>query len=200
MSRSIFLDRDGTLNALIYYADTQEWESPRTVDDFAMLPGVLDALEALSLSGWSFILVSNQPSYAKGKTSLEALNAIHDALERQLRQHRIRLQEVYYCYHHPQGMVPALTTICDCRKPKIGSLLKAQQQYMLDLSQCWFIGDQDSDVLCGAAAGCKTIQLTYEPSRSKRGSTVPDYRCNDLSEALRIITPSIRVDTGEKGV
>src|SRR5262249_47061373 len=131
MSRSIFLDRDGTLNTLVYYPDTNEWESPRTVEDFALLPGALNAIQALTVVGWSLILVSNQPSYARGKTALRQLKAIHTELEQQLRARHISFQDVYYCYHHPQGIVPELTIPCDCRKPGIGSVLKAQQNTAL---------------------------------------------------------------------
>lgn len=187
MTCSIFLDRDGTLNRLVFYADTGEWESPRTISDFDLLPDAIEVLKTLTMYGWSLILVSNQPSYAKGKTSLGNLEAIDGELRRQLNYHGIVFQARYYCYHHPKAIIPELAISCECRKPGIGSLLKAQQTYDLDLRQCWFIGDQDTDVLCGQNAGCKTIQLTYSPSQSKRGAAIPLYRCASLTEVPGII-------------
>ncbi|MEO0564004.1 MAG: histidinol-phosphatase, partial [Chloroflexota bacterium] len=78
--RAIFLDRDGVLNELIYYPDFEEDESPRKPEDLRLLPGVPRALRALQSAGWALILVSNQPSYAKGKCSLEDLKAVHKRL------------------------------------------------------------------------------------------------------------------------
>jgi D-glycero-D-manno-heptose 1,7-bisphosphate phosphatase len=190
MSRAIFLDRDGTLNSLVYYPDTDEWESPRTVRDFLLLPGAVDALKALAAQGWSFIVVSNQPSYAKGKTSLAELQAIDDEFQRQLNEQGVTLQAAYYCHHHHKAVVPELAVNCDCRKPGIGLLLKAQSAHGLDLAQCWFIGDQDADVQCGQRAGCMTIQLNYGPSQSKRGTATALYHCENLTEALGIISAS----------
>ena len=193
--RGIFFDRDGILNTLVYYADTAEWESPRSPQDFEIIPGALDVLRTLQSKGWLLFLVSNQPSHAKGKTSLENLHAVHAELDSHLVVERIAFAEVYYCFHHPQGIVPEFTRTCECRKPGIGSLLKAQTAYELDLSACWFVGDQDTDVECGQRAGCHTIQIEYPPSQNKRGNSHPDYRCANVSEITAIIGDAVKVGT-----
>ena len=193
--QGIFFDRDGILNALIYYADTDEWESPRGPQDFKIIPGALDVLRELQQKGWLLFLVSNQPSYAKGKTSLENLQAVHQELESMLTAAQVSLAGVYYCHHHPHGIVPEYTGLCDCRKPGIGSLLKAKAAYDLDLSACWFVGDQDTDVECGQRAGCHTIQVEYAPSQNKRGHSQPDYRCADLSAITAIIKDPAQIST-----
>ena len=194
--RGIFFDRDGVLNSLVYYADTAEWESPRNARDFQLMPGALDVLSTLRQAGWLLFLVSNQPSYAKGKTSLEALHAVHAELDRHLNEsYQVSFAGVYYCYHHPQGVVPDYTRVCECRKPGIGSLLKAQAAYDLDLSACWFVGDQDTDVECGQRAGCHTIQIAYAPSQNKRGRSHPDYSCRDLAAIATIIGNAAKVST-----
>ena len=46
---------------------------------------------------------------------------------------------------------------CDCRKPKPGMLLKAADDYNIDLSQSYMIGDGENDIKAGLAAGCKAI-------------------------------------------
>ena len=187
MNRAVFLDRDGTLNALVYYADTQEYESPREAQALTLLAGVEAALQLLSANGYSLFLVSNQPSYAKGKTSLENLQAVHASLVNKLALQGVQLTEAYYCYHHPKGVVPAYTTVCNCRKPGIESLLLARDSYDLNLGESWMIGDQDSDIQCGLNAGCHTILLEYAPSANKRDVTKglqPDARCTSLEQAV----------------
>lgn len=186
MKRAIFLDRDGTLNALVNYADTGEYESPRITEDFILLAGIESALNSLIGHGYSLFLVSNQPSFAKGKTTLANLENIHRALVVRLADWGIQLTEAYYCYHHPRGIVPAYTTVCQCRKPGIQSLLQARDVYNLNLSESWMIGDQDTDVQCGLNAGCNTILLDYKFSANKRDLTPglrPNKRCSSLEEA-----------------
>ena len=82
--RAIFLDRDGVLDALVYYPSHDEWESPRAVEDLIVLPGVGEALRTLGDAGWRLFVVSNQPSAAKGKTTMGELAKIHAELLRKL--------------------------------------------------------------------------------------------------------------------
>ena len=78
--RAVFLDRDGVINANIFYADTGEVEAPRTVADFTILPGVLEAMQQLQDAGFLLFVVSNQPNQAKRK----ATRADHDAIQAKL--------------------------------------------------------------------------------------------------------------------
>ncbi len=197
MTRAVFLDRDGTLNPLVYYADTQEYESPRAPDAFTLLADVETALSQLSASGYSLFLVTNQPSYAKGKTSLENLQAVHARLINQLREGGVQLTDAYYCYHHPRGIVPAYTMVCNCRKPGIESLLRARDTYGIDLPQSWMIGDQDSDIQCGLNAGCRTILLEYAPSANKRDIT-PGLQSTARYKSLLEAVVYIGSQSGEK--
>ena len=41
-------------------------------------------------------------------------------------------------------------------------LLRAAEEYHLDLSQSWMIGDQENDVKAGKAAGCRTALIGTE--------------------------------------
>ena len=70
---------------------------------------------------------------------------------------------IYYCPHHPnsgfEGEIKELKVECDCRKPKPGLLLQAERDLNIDLEKSWMIGDSDSDILAGEAAGCKTIKI-----------------------------------------
>ena len=77
MTRALFLDRDGILDELVYYPSSGEWESPRTLDDLVMLD-VADALQRFADAGWLLIVITNQPSAAKGKATREALQEVQD--------------------------------------------------------------------------------------------------------------------------
>lgn len=160
MAKAVFLDRDGVINANVFYADTGEVEAPRTASDFTLLPGVLEAMKRLQAAGYLLFVVSNQPNQAKRK----ATRADHDAIQAKfaaaLNGAGIRIEEFFYCFHHPQGVEPSLSGPCDCRKPSPYFLHQARDAHGLDMAQSWMVGDRDTDIQCGQAAGVRTIFVT----------------------------------------
>jgi D-glycero-D-manno-heptose 1,7-bisphosphate phosphatase len=184
--RAVFLDRDGVLNRNVLNTVTGAFESPHRAEDFELLPGVLDALALLRESGYRLILVSNQPSYAKGKTTLAAIKAIHRRLEDSLADAGISLDAFYYCLHHPDGIIREYSGRCECRKPSPYFLLQAKTQFDLDLAKSWMIGDRETDVLCGRAAGVRTIRVAADhPVPEPSPPTVADRTARDLVDAAR---------------
>jgi D-glycero-D-manno-heptose 1,7-bisphosphate phosphatase len=184
MPRAVFLDRDGVLNRLIWNPQTKQHESPHILEDLRLMSGMEEELKRLAKAGWLLFLISNQPSYALGKTSLENIRTIHQYFERKLQSAGVRFQEFYYCYHHPQGVVPEYSGECECRKPKPTFIQRAQAAYALDLAQSWLIGDQDTDIQCGQAAGVKTILINVPESAERRGKSQPDYQVDNLKAAV----------------
>lgn len=187
MNRAIFLDRDGVLNRLVWNPQTGEYESPHRVEDLELYPWTIHALSRLDPGTYSLFLISNQPSFAKGKTTLENIKAIHAGFHQILIDNAIYFTDYYYCYHHPQGVVPGYSDECPCRKPKPFFLLQAQRQYRIALECSWLIGDRDSDIFCGRAAGVKTILIQEPSSSTKRGKSDPDFYAKDLAQAIDII-------------
>jgi D-glycero-D-manno-heptose 1,7-bisphosphate phosphatase len=186
---AVFLDRDGLLNELVFYVDTQEWESPRTPEDLRLVPGAAAFVTELARRGWAIVLISNQPSFAKGKTTLDALKAVHGRFLESLGAGAAGLTDAYYCYHHPQGIVEGYSSACPCRKPSPFLLRQAGRDHSLDLDRSWMVGDQDTDVLSGRNAGCRTILVPCEASASKRGAQPPDFVCQTLGEVTEVIGP-----------
>lgn len=159
---AVFLDRDGVINPEIFYSDTQSFESPRSPEEFSLFPGVPGALFRLQQAGYLLFIVSNQPNYAKGKNSLEELALIHAKMIRLLQAGEIVLTDNFYCYHHPLGIVPAYSGICECRKPLPYFLLRAAQKHTLDLGASWMIGDRETDIECGKKAGVNTLKIVSQ--------------------------------------
>lgn len=153
--KAIFLDRDGTINKYVGFL--------RNIDDFELIDGVSEAIKKINESGYLAIVVTNQPVIARGEVTIEQLNEIHNKMETLLGKDGAYLDAIYYCPHHPhkgyEGEIPELKIDCDCRKPKPGMLLKAADDFNIDLTKSWMIGDSENDVLAGKAAGCKTALL-----------------------------------------
>ena len=153
--KAIFLDRDGTINKYVGFL--------RSITDFELIDGVSEAIKKINSSGYLAIVVTNQPVIARGEVTFDQLDEIHNKMETLLGNEGAYLDAIYFCPHHPhkgyEGEIPELKFDCDCRKPKPGMLLKASEDFNIDLSQSWMIGDDVNDVLAGEAAGCRSIKL-----------------------------------------
>ncbi len=183
--KAIFLDRDGTLNVFGNFVTKASM--------LTLIPGAARAVKRINESPYLAICITNQPVVARGETTLEQLHEIHCKLEDMLGNEGAYLDGLYFCPHHPDkgfaGEVPELKIECDCRKPKIGMLLRAKERYNIDLSSSWFIGDTCQDVQTGINAGCRTVLLTGGDPHpyAKYPEAKPDYICENLEQAVEFI-------------
>ena len=156
--KAIFLDRDGTINKYVGFL--------RNINEFELLDGAADAIKKINASGYLAIVITNQPVIARGEVSFEELERIHNKMETLLGKKGAYLEAIYFCPHHPhkgyEGERPELNFDCDCRKPKPGMLLKAAQDFNIDLAQSWMIGDGENDIRAGQNAGCQTAFIGNE--------------------------------------
>lgn len=156
--KAIFLDRDGTINKYVGFL--------RNINEFELLDGAADAIKKINASGYLAIVITNQPVIARGEVSFEELERIHNKMETLLGKKGAYLDVIYFCPHHPhkgyEGERPELKFDCDCRKPKPGMLLKAAQDFNIDLAQSWMIGDGENDIRAGQNAGCQTAFIGNE--------------------------------------
>jgi D-glycero-D-manno-heptose 1,7-bisphosphate phosphatase len=196
---AIFLDRDGVLNEGVPDPDSGALESPLAVADVRLLAGVAAAVRLLAGAGFLLVCVSNQPAAAKGRATVEELLAVHERVLTLLAREGARLDASYLCLHHPDGVIPALSGPCSCRKPAPGMLLEAADTLGLELGASWMIGDTDADVEAGAAAGCRTVLLAYPGSAHKRlGGASPDLLAADLPEGVTRLLERSRSQPGHQ--
>jgi D-glycero-D-manno-heptose 1,7-bisphosphate phosphatase len=146
---AVFLDRDGVLIADDHYVG-----SP---DRVRMLPGSAEAVAALNRAGWAVVVVTNQAGVAKGYFSAADVEAVHAFVAGQLAGAGAHVDAFYYCPHHPEGTAGAYRVRCECRKPEPGMLRAAAADLGLDPARSWMVGDRESDLAAGAAAGCRTV-------------------------------------------
>ena len=57
----------------------------------------------------------------------------------------------------------------------------------MNLKESWMVGDRDSDIGCGRAAGTRTILIDNPDSAKNRSGGKQDYMARDLVEAKDII-------------
>lgn len=162
---AVFLDRDGVITQLM--TDRGPRETARTAEDVKILPQVVEALTALRAAGFLLLVVTNQPNVAKGKSTPEDFTAIEARINQLLGSGAVP-DAVYACQHHPdpaQVTVPELLKVCDCRKPQPGLIQRGLIDFKLDPAACWMVGDAESDLQAGIAAGIPANHLIYIGSK-----------------------------------
>ena len=196
MHRAIFLDRDGVINAAIYNTVEGKLDSPYRLEEFRVLPGAAKAVRQIKDMGFLAIVVSNQPGVAKGKCGPELLTAMDDSLKASLAEEGARLDGIYYCLHHPQALLPSLNVLCDCRKPRPGLLLQAARDREIDLSCSYMIGDQQTDVEAGLAAGCRAVLVDGYSLATAGGDGLPNRDHSVARDLLAAVATIQRLEGG----
>jgi D-glycero-D-manno-heptose 1,7-bisphosphate phosphatase len=145
MNKAVFLDRDGVINTERGYT--------HRLEDFVILPDLIENLQMYLEKGYLLIVVSNQSGIAKGLYTQAEVETIHAFLTNELIKHNIKFSEIYYCIHHPD------VSRCICRKPDSLFVEKALARFNIDPAKSYFIGDKDRDVEAAEKAGVKGILI-----------------------------------------
>ena len=146
MTSAVFLDRDGVINVDHGYVST--WEQ------FEFLPGVPEALRELQDAGYLLIVVSNQSGIGRGYYSEADLASLNQAIAQHLASTvGVTLSGFYHCPHHPTEAEGEFRRECDCRKPAPGMIRHAVLDHSIDVKTSLLVGDKDSDIEAGRAAG-----------------------------------------------
>ena len=178
-----FLDRDGVINNNGNYVNS--------ADDFELLPGAADAVRRLNDAGIPVIVVTNQGSVALEYITREALEAVHDKMDRLLAERGAHVDAVYAALTHVRGSIPHLATESRYRKPDPGMIEQAEQDLGVDPSRSFMVGDASTDILAGKRAGCRTILVnTGFAGGDGNVDVTPDVTVADLAAAVEWILGS----------
>ncbi len=168
--QAIFIDRDGVVNRRLVGDYVKRWE------EFVFLPGIFDVLPEIHARGFLAILITNQRGIARGLMTEDDLAAIHSAMQGELMDRSgHQFDAIYYCPHDRDAG-------CNCRKPQPGMLLNAAADLSIDLSRSWMIGDSESDVEAGIAAGCRTVRVGVPETDTKA-----EFLAEDLTQGWKNI-------------
>lgn len=174
MNRAVFLDRDGVINRPII-RDGRPYP-PLGVEEFELLPGVVEACARLKSAGFLLIVATNQPDVGRGTLAQHVVEAIHARMCALL-----PIDHLEVCYD--AGAAHGQPS--EFRKPAPGMLLRAAGALEIDLAQSWMVGDRWRDIDCGRAAGCRTIFVDHGYDEALRAQ--PDHTVRSLAEAAEVI-------------
>lgn len=147
MRPAVFLDRDGVLNEA--FVENGVPVPPRTMADFRLLPGVVEACRSFADAGLALVVVTNQPDISRGTLRQSDLDAFHEQLRAWL-----PIDAIMVCPHdNAEG--------CPCRKPRPGMILEAARRLDLDLNRSVGVGDRWRDIDAARRAGVLSVYIEW---------------------------------------
>ena len=151
---AVFLDRDGTL-----IEDREYLSDPAGV---RLLPGVPEGLRRLREAGFALVVVTNQSGIGRGRMTEADYLRVAAEVDRQLAEHGVALDAVYYC---PASPAANSNDEHPDRKPAPGMFLRAARDLDLDLAHSYSVGDSLRDLIAGRSAGCRAGFLVLTGKR-----------------------------------
>ncbi|MBI3895984.1 MAG: D-glycero-beta-D-manno-heptose 1,7-bisphosphate 7-phosphatase [Acidobacteria bacterium] len=170
----VLLDRDGTINV--------EKEYLSNPDDVELLDNAAEGIRRLRNLGLKVVVITNQSGVGRGYFEQSTLQRIHKRLLGLLAAEGAQLDGIYVCPHHPDDG-------CGCRKPQVGLLRQAAEEFKADLAQAFVIGDNLGDIEAGRRVGATTllVRTGYGADIATRGGVDANYVVADLAEAAEVI-------------
>ncbi len=166
--KAVFLDRDGVINV-------ERGEYTYLLEDFQIIPGVLDALQHLYSEGYKLIVVTNQSGISQGLYTEEQMKQCHEFLQQ-------KSGGIFEAFYH----APLHPTISKSLSRKPDSLLfeRAIFRYSLDPEKCWMVGDKERDLIPARKLKVKTVMFSINQS------DFADFTINSVEELPLIILES----------
>jgi D,D-heptose 1,7-bisphosphate phosphatase len=184
-ARAVFLDRDGVLI-----------EDPGHlvgVEQVRILPGAVEAIRAFRSLGHRVVVITNQSVIARGMLTVPGLAHIHALLTTRLAALGAPIDGIWWCPHHPEGIVDGLARRCECRKPAPGLVLQAAAALRVVRDQrSVFVGDQLGDLACAVAAGVRPILVRTGKGRRVEAEARARHPGLAVVEDLRGVPPLLR--------
>jgi len=185
MNKAVFLDRDGTINEEMGYINH--------ISRFKVFNYAFDAIKIFNNLGFKVIVLTNQSGLARGYFNEDLLTRVHQRLLDQANKKKAKIEKIYFCPHHKNGVIEKYKIDCDCRKPKPGMLLKAKQEFDISFENSYLISDRYKDIQFAQNNDVKSILvmtgygLGEHTHQIKEWSQKPDFVCENLLDAAKVI-------------
>jgi D-glycero-D-manno-heptose 1,7-bisphosphate phosphatase len=145
MNKALFLDRDGVVNIEKNYI--------YKIEDFEFIDGIFELVRYFKDKGFKIIVITNQAGIARGFYSEDDYNQLNNWMLSEFKKRDSAIDEVYFCPFHLEKGIGEYKKDSYDRKPNPGMIFKARDEFNLNLTNSWLIGDKESDIQAGINAG-----------------------------------------------
>lgn len=129
----IFLDRDGTL------IDEPFDKQVDCISKLQLKDNVIPALLLLKDAGYSFVMVTNQDGLGTKSFTQEQFEPPQTMMLKLFKSQGISFDDICICPHTSEDA-------CECRKPRLGLVIKYLRSDKIDFAHSYVIGDRKSDL------------------------------------------------------
>lgn len=179
-NKAVFLDRDGVINIDAGYVSHS--------DDFEFIEGVFEACEQIKAKGYQLVIITNQSGIGRGYYTEDQFTSLTEWMDWSFADKGVELDGIYFCPHHPVDGLGDYKQDCQCRKPQPGMILTAAEHLSLDLSQCYLVGDKESDIQAGINAGINTnILVTTGKEITEQGQALATNVVASLADVVKLL-------------
>lgn len=170
----IFLDKDGTL------VDNSGYPEIIPTDEI-YFEHTVDGLRTLQEAGYHFYMVSSQPWVARGRMTVEKVDATFRSVIQKYAEKGVTIQGYKFCPHHRKEGA------CRCKKPNTLLLEQIAAENSIDIDNSYMIGDMGMDIDCGKNFGLQTILVETSHAKDRELNFLPTYCCADVNAAAEWI-------------
>jgi D-glycero-D-manno-heptose 1,7-bisphosphate phosphatase len=142
---ALFLDRDGVINVDHAYVIKKE--------DFEFVDGIFELCRHAKRLGFIICVVTNQAGIGRGYYTEKDFLELTDWMCNVFSAEGANIDKVYFCPTHPEHGVGEYKINSPFRKPEPGMIQQAAQELDIDLVKSILVGDKETDIQAGIAAG-----------------------------------------------
>jgi D-glycero-D-manno-heptose 1,7-bisphosphate phosphatase len=124
------------------------------------MPNAAKAIKRLNDTGYFVFFFTNQSGVARGFFTEGDLELLHDWMCAELKTQGAHVDDIRYCPHHPDGTVAGYLENHPWRKPAPGMIVDLIEQWPVRREGSFVIGDRESDIEAGRAAGLPGFLFT----------------------------------------
>lgn len=184
---ALFLDRDGVI--------IEEKEYIRRPEDVELLPGSVSLIRAARDLAMAVVVVTNQAGIGRGYSGWPEHIQVENRVAQALLEQGERVDAIFACPFHEQGLAPYDVASHPWRKPRPGMLLEAARLLNLDLRKSILVGDKASDQEAARAAELAFgVHVLTGHGRTEQGrsrvaasESFPVYIVNRADEAVPLL-------------
>lgn len=147
--RGLILDRDGVVNEDRGYV--------HRIADCCFTEGIFAMTAAFAARGFAIVIATNQSGIGRGLYGEAEYAALMDWIHAEFGRNGVAIAGTYHCPDHPTAGIGRYRRDNPWRKPQPGMILQAAVDLSLDLARSWTVGDRDSDIVAGRAAGVRRL-------------------------------------------
>ena len=170
--KTIFLDLDGVIN--------KEKNYLYKISDVEFINGIFDSCLYFQKLGYKIIIITNQSGISRGYYNENDYQILTEWIFLQFKKNKIQILDTFHCPHLPESL-------CECRKPKPGLIIKAKNKHQINIQKSWLIGDKEVDIEAANSAGITNTILVRSGHEIDESKSNAMYFLDSIKDSNKII-------------